>query len=472
VQAKVLIVFAINCAVMLSLYVVGIRRLALPVLAKRLLLLVSIVAPAFIAIKGVESVMFISDLIGPLLMVTALRRWRDADPQVKSLRVLLLLFLLLWPLLMTALAQSAASGVDARFGLRELKALAIWIYRNAILLSVFVLASSLKLSLPQFRQLLLGILILSIGMVGLAAINYLHIYNLAIYEEIISSFETLEESSYKTAGTAWGFGYLGMFRGSMGQWYANSALLAVAAHLALKGSAKVLALAIAAASIVLVLISLSRAGLIAAVVSIVIYALLLGFRGWRLLLLAAVCAVALLPVLEVGMLQQRINSIFGYANSKEANRVDGWRLALMHFGSSSIDILIGVGATNRERVFRIIGAFGAHNEYIDSIFRAGIGGTLLLLTFLATALRQGMRMYLQMAHGEARTIVAIAPALLVSNAILGITQDHLYRDYSSYATGPMMYLLYGTLLSLQLRQLSSANAVVQKAPPKLQLNFA
>jgi len=469
-QAKVLTVFAINFSVMLLLYFAGVRRLALPVLAKRLLLLAFMVAPVFIAIKGVESVMFASDLIGPVLMFVALKRWHDADPRIKSLRKLLLLLLLLWPLLMTVLAQGAGEGTH--FGMRELQGLVIWIYRNAVLFSVFVLASSLRLSQQQFRQLLLGFLVLSIGMVALAAVNYLHIYNLAIFEELLSSFQTLDESSYKTAGTAWGFGYLGMFRGSMGQWYANSALLAVAAFMALRGMARMLALMIALASVVLVLISLSRAGLVATAISIFVYALLLGFRGWRLLLLGAVCGVALLPLFEVEMLQQRIDSIFGYASSKEANRVDGWQLALSHFSDSAVDLLIGVGATNRERVFHIIGAFGAHNEYIDSVFRAGIGGVLLLLAFLATALRQGTRNYLQAGQADAKVIAAITPALLVSNAVLGITQDHLYRDYSSYATGPMMYLLYGVLLSLQLRPPSRHPVATTKSGTVLQLNFA
>lgn len=288
---------------------------------------------------------------------------------------------------------------------------------------------------------------MSVALVALAAVNYLRIYNLAIFEQILDSFQPWD-SAYKTTTTTFGWGYLGMFRGNMGQWFANSALLAVAAFMILNGPKRILALGVAVSSVALVLISFSRAGLVATGVGLFIYALLLGVRGWRLILLGAVCSIAVLPLLEVGMLHDRVSSISSYATDKERNRVDGWNDAITHFGNDFLDFSIGVGATNRWKVSKIIGAFGAHNEYIDTIFRSGIGGLFVLLFFLFSSVAKSFRLYLSGKGAREKSILALGPAFIISNMVIGVTQDNLFRSFSSYSTGPMMYLLYGVLLSL------------------------
>lgn len=452
-QSKVLIVFAINFFCMGFLYIIVVRRQIMPRLAKLLLFMCFLVSPVFIAIKGVESIIFVPDIIGPYLVIAAAMRWRLANLQLHRLRFLLLTFLLIWPVLMTCIVMVSGNDDGTQFDTRGLQGLAIWLYRNTVLFSIFSLALSLQLSLENFKSFLFGFLIMSIAMIGLAGINYLRIYNLAIFEQILDSFQPWD-SAYKSTTTTFGWGYLGMFRGSMGQWFANSSLLAVAAFTILPGVKKIMALAVAVASIVLVLISFSRAGLVATGVGLFIYALLLGVRGWRLIILAAVCSVAVFPLLEVGMLQDRISSISGYATEKERNRVDGWNDAITYFSEDILDFSIGVGATNRWKVFKIIGAFGAHNEYIDTIFRSGIGGVVFLLAFLFTSVKKSTSLYFRNTGARTKAIFAIGPALILSNMVIGITQDHLYRSFSSYSTGPMMYLLYGVLLSLNAQRRS------------------
>jgi hypothetical protein len=444
-QQNILYVFILNLLVTTTLFVLFVRPLAVSRIIKALLYLGFIVSPVFMGIKGQESLVYIQDIIGPFLFIAAFNKRKAPTSKIANLRLFLFLFLLAWPIFTTGLVFAIGNDDGFQFDSRGMFGLGIWLYRNLILFSIFILASSAQIDMRQLKEIFGAFLVLSLGLLFLAIINYTNIYNLAVYEQVLASLNWDDPFNYTNRSTL-GWGFLGMFRGSMGQWYANSALLALGAFVGLTGFKRVLAAIIAAGSAVLVFCSYSRAGMVALALSLLIYTALLGMRGWRLLLIGAVCAIALVPLMKVDTLQERVESISTYSNAKEKNRIDGWRLSLDHFQENPVDFVIGVGATNRQKVANAIGAFGAHNEYIDSIFRAGIFCTILLLVIIAKFTFYTFKMYRRASRPFDKATLAIAPSLFISNAAIGFTQDHLFRSFSSYVTGPMLYFLYGILI--------------------------
>jgi hypothetical protein len=449
VSIAVIKIFLLNFAVTLVGYIFFINKLSVSKLQQRVIFVSFLVAPVFLVIKGVASAIYVIDIISPILFWYAIKACFRLPAVSRSAVFLLVLLMVLLPMFGT-LANYLLYGSDSlQFTGRNLLALSIWIYRNFIFLAVFVIATGQQISVEAFTVQLKCILLLSIGISILGLINYAGVIDLDVYY-MMTAAKSLESTYYATK-TAIGSGFLGMFRGSVGQYYANIFCLCIPFVLDTRGRWRWLAIFLGIISLVLILCSLSRAGMIGVMVSVVMMMYMMGFRGVRLILPVALACLLLLPILQLDLIQERIGSIGSYVGSSKANRVDGWLLALQYFSNDFMAFVFGNGAANRQGVAKVIGAYGAHNEYLDVIFRTGFLGLICLMTLLYLLWHKMARKRKVSNDSQERVWLAVIPAILVSNMVMGGTQDHLCREYSGYAAGILMFYLYGLGLAVQPR---------------------
>lgn len=436
----------IELAVLLPLYYFVTKYRLIPNGIKRLLLLSLMATPIFIGMKGVVSALYLADIIAPVLFVVGIIRYSNLTRDGRIAAQLLFALLIVVPLLGTAVNYGFISD-SQQFTERGVYSLLLWIYRNYVYLSVFIIAASYKLDIAMFRQFLKALLVLCSGVILIGIINYLGIYDFSMYEQVLAWANP--EFAYHTTNTTLGWGFLGMFRGAVGQLFANLSLLALAASLIMRGVWRVIALVIGVGAVVLLLCSLSRAGMVAAIIGPVFLIIYMGTRGAKLLIPIVVMGLLLIPIIQLDIVSERMGSVTGYIDSSERNRVDGWIDSVQYLSGDILTLMFGNGATNRSGVFKVIHAFGAHNEYIDVVFRAGIFGFISLTSFLFYYFRILVRKKRLAINISEKLLLSVAQAMLVSNMVIGITQDHLYRDYSGFASGIIMYLLYGVFLSLK-----------------------
>ena len=147
-----------------------------------------------------------------------------------------------------------------------------------------------------------------------------------------------------------------------------------------------------------------------------------------------------------------------------AGRVIAWERSLDVFATKFEVFAVGVGLTNREAVFHLIGAYGAHNEYIDSVFRMGVLGPIALLFVTYTLFKSYWRLRCSQVE-LVRYIGSTMVAVVTANVAIGLTQGNFLHDYSGYTCWLYMYLLYGvtantsmSIMSIEQQELSYANS--------------
>lgn len=414
---------------------------------QRLMFMAVLVTPIFVVFKGVMSAIYISDLLGWAVLLCAIFRYRKI-PASNSHCVLWLMMLLIVAPIFSTLINGVISDFDSnQFDSRGLFALCIWIYRNIIYLCVFIVAASFSLNKTNFETCMKTYLLLNTGVVLIGIVDYIGLYDFSVYEVLLASVSP--DLNYRYTNTTLGWGFLGMFRGSVGQWFANSFLLSLSSLYFFKGRWRVIAFIVGFGSLVMVFCSFSRAGMVAVVLGPLIMLLCFGAKRTKLIPIFLLFGIMVLPILSMDDVSERVLSIETYASSKKINRVDGWFKALNYLGDNPKVFIFGNGATNREGVFDSIGAYGAHNEYIDVVFRSGIFGFFFLLVFIFSILNSFLLVKKKSVSIECKGWMATGVALLLSNCVIGFTQDHIYRDYSGFSSGLMMFLLYGVFYSLK-----------------------
>jgi hypothetical protein len=434
-------VFLLNLVVVGAIYLLSRRFFLASKKQKHTLLICFLLSPVVLAVKGAMSALYVSDLLSLVLLWYALQLYPVLPQSSKGLLLRLLTILVALPLLGTFVNYLVYGAVFIQFSSQGMEWLSIWMWRNLIYLSVFVIATSRPVSMEVFISQLKAVLILGFGTALIGLVDYSGVKDLSVYE-MISAYNS-PYSAYHSTKTTIGWGFLGMFRGSVGQLYANLYCVCIPFIIVMRGRWQWFSILMAIICVVLVFCSLSRAGMVGILLAGVLMTALSGFKGSKMLVFMCVVSVVLSPLLQLEIFQERIESIATYASSSELNRVDGWFLSIEAFKNDILLLVFGNGAANRVGVAQIMGSYGAHNEYVDVIFRGGGLTFAALLIFLKKFLLQLMKKRNKVINGNERIWLSVVPAILIMNMVIAVTQDHLFRDYSGYVSGLLMYYLYG-----------------------------
>lgn len=464
----ILKVFILNFVLIAMALIVYGRKLDIERSTKYLLFLTFCLAPMGMAMKGTVSVFFLIDLLGPVLIFIALRKTRQLSVELKRDVLLLSLALLLIPTVATMANYLLSGGSSSQFSSRGMLGLGIWLYRNSLYVAVFTIVAAT----PQSRQSIVDTLkltvIFSVPILILGVIDYGGLVELSVFESILAANNP--EGAFNFSTSTFGWGYLGMFRGSVGQLWAMMFLVVITYSMLRPGTSVPICAALAISAAALVLVSFSRAGLLGLGIGFLAF-ILLSKRGRLSIMTFSLLGILLLiPVFQHELVAARINTIVGHTDNSEATRIDAWVLALNHFVNDPTLLLFGNGATNRQGVAELTGAHGAHNEYIDAIFRSGLSGLIVLLILQWHWLRRAWRLFRNRDNTDCKIFAALGLSLLLCNAVMGLTQDHLYRAYSGYSVGFIMYFLYGLLFSIS-RVSCNANQKVMSPANKYYVGF-
>lgn len=428
--------------VLLGTYVLFFRKIDVPLSLKVVLIGAYGTVPFALLIKGIQSAVYLSDLFLPAFLITVLAAPREASCPRRGLVTTLLSIIVILPLII-AFIHGFVGDQRGGLGSRNFNGDIIWLYRNITYVVMLWYGMSLRLSenqaisVVQMNVVLAGIL----GVMGL--VSYLGSIDLAVFEEL--AWKEWVEEGYQEQRI--GLGFMGLFRASVGQWFAMIAVLIAGTYGVLSRSYRVWGVLVMGASIGVILLSQSRAGLVGLAIGLFLLSILA--RGWvpRATAIVGACSMAGWMVFKQGALLSRAESIFSGAQNAH-DRMLAWKKAYSYFGQHTDAFFFGVGPANRDAVFKAIGAYGAHNEYIDVLFRLGFFGFIGLMGFLFVLILA----LVKARHGfgqEGQTLLTTTAIIVIVNCVIGVTQEHLLHDYASHTMGVFIYLFYGIMLGIE-----------------------
>lgn len=417
-------------------WLVFFRESTLPKGIQLLTVIAYLTTPLTLLVKGTQSAVYASDLILPFLVLALVFSSQGDHRTTSPITLVLTLTLVGLPLLLLPF-HVLASGGEVGMGARNVNGDIIWIYRNLTYAALFAYGVHSALSGAQFLSFVrLNVLLGGI----LAAFGILHYFgpvNLAIFEML--TWRDWVQEGYQESHA--GLGFMGLYRASVGQWFATIVML-IAGTLAWQPTrSKLVGTLVMVLGIGMVLLSHSRAGMIGLGLGL----LMLGYFGRgigsRIIAGFGVAALFLWIGVQGDMFSDRVTSIFTGAQHA-TDRVKAWEKAVEYFTARPDSLALGVGPTNRAAVAKITGAYGAHNEYLDAVFRLGVAGLIGILLALWLLLKRSLfapRNADAILNGIATTI----GVTVTINIVMGISQDHLLHDYASNTMGVLLYLIYG-----------------------------
>lgn len=415
--------------------------------------------PMLILVKGNQSALYLIDLLAPLLAMYALWNLSRESSEASSVKRMLIALLLVIPLMAGAMAYALGNveAIDRRESMETL----LWFFRNLVFLCVFVFAARQRLDGERAIAFVKLVLLLSSISAALSMLSYFGPINLAVFE-MLSAQRDAQWTMFIESSRI-GSGFLGLFRASVGQWYVCIVLLAVASLGVLRAGYRLVAMAAIVLGIGVILLSYSRAGMVGLAVGLVALAIIGGGRGQKI---AAVVAVAITGAwlwLQADLVGARFESITQASDDASVGRLHIWGLSLQLFGNDLGLLLSGTGPASRGRVYELIGGYGAHNEYIDIVYRMGVLGPIVLTIALFLMARTLWARRSSPDLGS-RAFSTGVLAILLANCVMGLTQDHLIHDYSGHAAGVFIYFLYGLALSIRAEQTATVVAGASTAP--------
>lgn len=234
--------------------------------------------------------------------------------------------------------------------------------------------------------------------------------------------------------------------------------LAVLAHSRLRrGSWLIAVLAILAG----IYLTQSRGALLAAVVSLVVWALTTGRRYARFLLAAPLIIAAILAVPGVGSRLQTLSSLDSTSVAVPDPSLEG-RIAAQQVGVRMVreHPLLGIGPGNFEAVepgyLRQLGlqtiVLAPHNEYLEAAAEGGIVGLSSLLLFLGTAMFVALRSCVLASRGSWHRSPSIGRTLgaAVLAALSGWLAASLFLHLATFRS-LLLIIALGTALDVQAR---------------------
>lgn len=420
--------------------------------------------PLLITVKGLASALYLQDFLIPLVLLFCLKDTKVTDSGIKSLVLSLAALLVFIPCLMTMLL-ALLDPASEQFQRRNFLTMLLGLYRNLLLVAVFYLAIGMRLTQQQISAVLALFLLANIPLAIYALLHYLGIQTISIFK--VLDFSNSPDPMQKVV---LGTGFMGLFRGAVGQWYANLACICLILMSISKANIRLLALAMLALSAAIVFVSFSRAGVIAMLCGFAILLPALGIKRFSLYL-PIVFAIVLIPLIYgASEILARLETISSASDHSSLHRFAIWFHALDVIAGDIKLLLIGSGWENTLYMKRVLGASSLHNDYLSSIFKMGFIGLIAYLVVLAKLFQRFNAKRLSSNSREAKLLAWLGIALLVSNSLLGFTQDHLFRTYSGYVGGVMMFFIYGLLAGQ-----TESNAVLDKGEGKqraaIKLNY-
>jgi O-Antigen ligase len=434
----------------IAVYLLFFRTRDIPGMLKFLVVISYITMPVAIIIRGISSAIYLSDFILPVLLFYLLLNSSKIKALFRNRLVLILALLLLIVPFMSMSLLSIIWNKDP-VGSRGWLEAGIWFYRNITLLLVFAVGISSKIKREQMRNFIYMNLVYAAILALLGLFNYFGPINMSTFETFVGG--GVLPQSY--TGSRIGLGFLGLFRGSVGQWFTVMVLLAIASYRFLPRRARAFVWILVTAGIGVLLLSYSRAGFIGLIAGLIV----LCFAGIRRrgiqALFIALFALLLWFILWPNLFQTRYNFITFKPQEvqklkleAEESRLTAWNSGFQYLGRNMDSFLVGVGPSNREVVYDIVGKYGAHDEYLDAIFRAGILELILMLLFLILVFLSFIRQKSKVDENSIKLVIWGFIAILTANVVIAVTQVHLLHDYATYTFGFYIYMLYGVFLGV------------------------
>lgn len=425
----------------LSIYVV--KKLRFPKVLKAQLYVVFITMPVYVAQKGAESLLYLSDFLTPFLMLFIAIRYNPLKEIKQRYVLIMLLFLLIFIPLLNGMIVSIIDG--RAHTQREILAMLVWFYRNFTYFIVFTSCLLLNMTHDEYSDFVKANLYYGLALGALGLLNYFGNIDMAVFERIKSDGELPEWFSQNRLG----LGFLGLFRASVGQWFVLSLALVLGSYRQFTHSHKFTFLIFFVLAAIDILASFSRAGFVGLVILLVVSCF-----WWKLFSTKQVIAALLVAPMLILLLINFNPKIADRFTAMSSGNIDYNETSLSlrtgsversnnYFTDNILSLVFGIGPTNREGIYEICGTYGAHNEYYDIVFREGLFGLLILLLVLFYIYKCANFNYDDFnTRQRARTLGTI----LIVNVCFGLSQNHLIHDYASHTLGVYIYLLYGCLL--------------------------
>lgn len=400
-----------------------------------------IVSPIIVLTAGVQGFVFAADLMGPYLFYRYLFSLKSAE-RGGNLQTLLFLAIFFVPLIATSLALLAGTYKQSLFDIAfELQ----FFYRSALLLAIFAFFFNAKISRLAFLELteLFIILALVLGLLG--SLQYLGFWDINVFDRY-SPIEDylLEYYQIINAGT----GFAGLFRGAVGQIFFIMSILSLNYLFTResKPAFRLLGGLLFGIALFLVIKSFSRAGFYGVIVGVLVYVLLDAKRvGLWIIAAAAASAVALIALGDAVYSDRFIYYNEGDIEGFSSGRLDAWENTFEIFYNEPFIILFGVGAGNERGVADLIGLWGAHNEYLELIFKGGIFMLAIYVAFFSSLFVLFWTKHRQVRYDN---VTKVFFSIFIPNCIIAFTQSHLIHGHATYTTIAIIYMLYGVLVSL------------------------
>lgn len=327
----------------------------------------------------------------------------------------------------------------------ELLSFAQYIYRNVVLVALFGFFLFKRTDGLELLELTELVLLLSIVLATLGFLHYLGLFDSNIFDRYSQITEELLDAYFELGA---GTGFAGMFRGAVGQIFAMIGIVSLAYAVAGPKEARLkpIALAIVLASFYLIVRSYSRSGLVGLAVGCMLISLVFVRRLAAITLFGAAAAyLAMTTFSDVQIFERFFGSNLADADKLSSGRLSGWDAALDAFSEHPKVLLVGVGAGNDDGVADLIGLWGAHNEYLDVIFKLGAYALLFYGAALYNLFKASWTGFFSSSQAFNASLVMLA--LIISNCLVAFTQGHLYHAHATYTTTFMVFFLYGAHIS-------------------------
>ena len=450
----------LQALVTVAAYLLFFDKKQLPPLLQFVTVIVYITSPAIVAEKGVQSALYLADLLLPFLLAYVLLRKRNTWVVTDQRFLAVFLLLIVFPLL-AGLAVLSFGGGDVDLLSRENKSTILWYYRNLTFLFVFALGIVSRADSNQAIAWLRLNVILASPLVLFGLLNYLGSFNFSTFEVVImqQNAEELSRLQHNRVGS----GFMGMHRGAVGQWFGSLVIILLGSLSCFSRRWRLWVGAVVMGSICIVLFSYSRAGLVGLGVGVIVLAFFGRRPSQRIYGLLGLLLIVASIASQYDVVGERVLSIWKVEDNSSAVRVSGWQRSLEVFSSDNSILLFGIGPTNRQRVFELVGTYGAHNEYLDSIYRMGLLGPIGLL-FVLIVLTQTFLKIRNKMDERTRIFGSSALAVLFGNAAMALTQANFLQDYSGYTCGLYLFLLYGIVAGMETKRHQGKSESLDQVP--------
>jgi O-antigen ligase len=435
--------FLIQVVSVLVIYFIILRHIKLPLVIRILTLIAYITTPIVQIFSGVASLLYLSDLFFILLLCYLLIRFTIVIRLSNNLFFcLLFLFLIVIPLVNSCILVIVGKYFPAG---REMIGMIMWFYRNVNLLITFGVGILASLNAEGIKDFIKINIILGLLLGCLGILNYIgNPINMSAFEILLWQGNIPEW--YQNSRVTLGF--LGLYRSSVGQWFAMTALFSLGTYGIWKGWFSFIQIITTIISITIVFLSGSRAGIIGIMIGMFMF-LILQKRKAIVVILIFLSLVLIFSFFfnsesEMSILWARYQ-IFQNEDISVESRMVGLQEGVKYLLSHPQSLVLGVGATNMERVNEISGLYGLHNEYIGFIFRAGLLGSILLIIFQVFILKRFIGLNLKV-HKAILPIIDTIIIITIVNMIIALSQSFLIHDYATYTLNYYIYLLYGVFI--------------------------